>query len=165
MCQIGAYERSRQMTLLASDSEIPTSRPMWKTNWIRFCLGGNKWRRISMGVTDTINVNVFISLSSQYMGCWVRTLNSYLLIWVHSWPQKWRNQFFTLRVGLTTILQLRSRGRSPRSSKNLGFQVPYITRSQTGSRVQDWAWHNTFLVPKYFCEHLRNFNHLKPSSI
>ena len=114
-----------------------TRRPMWNREWIKFWLGGNKWRRKSTGGTSIINRNIFLHLSPQLLGFWVSRTNSYLLIWVNSWPRKWKNQF-------------------------LMFQVPYGIRIQTGSWVKHWDWHNKFLVPMYFHAQLRNLTHQNP---
>ena len=122
-----------------------------------------KWRRTSTGDTATRNRNIFLRLSPQLMICWVRSPKSYSLLWVDSWPQKWKKPFFTLRVGLTAGSQSRLQGRTPRWYVELGSQVPYFPGSQTGIRFRDWAWQNKFLAPKYFRAHLRTLNHLNPS--
>ena len=55
-----------------------------------------------------------------------------------------------------------SRGCAPGCSAEIWFRVPYRPGIQTGSRVLDCAWRNKFLVPKYFCAHLRNLTHSNP---
>ena len=139
-----------------------TCRPVWMRGCIRFCLGGNKWISTSRGGTATSNGNIFLRSSSQLMGCWVISNKSYLLLWVNSWTRKWKNQFRTLRFWLTSGWQSWLRGWSPGCSAELGFQVPYVPGIQTGSQVSDWAWHNKFPAPNYFCAHLSKLIHLNP---
>ena len=90
---------------------------------------------------------IFLCLSYQFMGYWVRRPKLYSLLWFKSWMRKLKNPFRTLKVGLTDGSQSRSGGYAPGCSAELRFQVPYRIGIQTGSWVQYWDCINTFIAP------------------
>ena len=107
---------------------------------LHFFLGRKKLIRASTGGTAIRNRKIFLHLSSPFVGCLVSNPKSYLLLWVNSWLQKWKNQFWTLGGGLTDGLWSLSHIHIPRCSIEIGLQVPYGPRSQTGNWVKDWVW-------------------------
>ena len=58
---------------------------------------------------------------------------------------KMEEPFFKLRIVLTAGSKSHSRGRTPGCSMEIGLKSPYRPGIQTGSRVRDWAWRNTFI--------------------
>ena len=100
-------------------------------------LGGNKWWRIIMVGTATSNVNMLLSFYSQIMGLRVSRPKYYLLLWVNSWPKKWKNRFFTLRVTLTDGSQLRSWGFTPNATDQYPPVPHYSKEIRRNSHFQE----------------------------